>query len=714
MDPIPGVRLTLINPDTYSLYSGMLPGIISGHYTFDEAHIDLIKLTSFANSRFIKSKVIGIEPEKNKILLEGRPPLFYDLLSINAGSGSNYENINDIRNTAITVKPINQFLSKWEHIKRKINNSKNERKIALIGGGAGGVEIISAMRHSLSRNNQLTLFTKENRILKDFPKRTIHKFELHFKKNNIKILTNTEIKKINGDCIVDSENKERIFDDIFLVARTSGPEWLKKTNLDLDDEGFLAVNDQLRSISKNNIFGSGDIVNIDKYNLKKSGVYAVRQGDVLSKNLRNTLLKKDLKKFKPQRSFLSIISMGEKKAIASKYSFSIQGKWVWNWKNHIDQKFIAKFSNFLINSMTSNEKIPQILLTEEVKKLSDDIRCGGCGAKATKEILNSSLHNLNIRTRKDVILGLESPDDASIIRVPENKLSVISVDFFPPMLSDPYLFGKITAHHCLSDLYAMGAEPQSAMAIVNLPLWPEKKLSEELESMLLGAIDVFNNENTQLIGGHTSEGEQCIFGFSVNGLIDENKVLNKSKLNKGDALILTKAIGTGTILAANMRAKAKGLWVDKAIESMLTSNRKAVDIIMSHGGTACTDITGFGLAGHLLEMLERKKLKANINLSNIPILDGAEEAISKEIFSTLQNKNENFSAHINDHSKLAQLPSYKLLFDPQTAGGLLAGIPKNQAEGCLNDLANNGYINAKEIGYVVEQINQENKINVIK
>ena len=178
----------------------------------------------------------------------------------------------------------------------------------------------------------ITLFTKENRILKDFPKRTIHKFELHFKKNNIKILTNTEIKKINGDCIVDSENKERIFDDIFLVARTSGPEWLKKTNLDLDDEGFLAVNDQLRSISKNNIFGSGDIVNIDKYNLKKSGVYAVRQGDVLSKNLRNTLLKKDLKKFKPQRSFLSIISMGEKKAIASKYSFSIQGKWVWNWK----------------------------------------------------------------------------------------------------------------------------------------------------------------------------------------------------------------------------------------------------------------------------------------------------------------------------------------------------------------------------------------------
>ena len=406
--------------------------------------------------------------------------------------------------------------------------------------------------------------------------------------------------------------------------------------------------------------------------------------------------------------------MGSKNAVASKYSLSFKGKWVWYWKNYIDKNFIAKFNNLSIKDMKINERIPKIFLTKEVKKLNEDIRCGGCGAKAAREILNLALDDLNIKKRDDIVIGLDDPDDASIIKIPNDKLSTISLDFFPPMISDPYLFGQITAHHCLSDLYAMGAEPQSAMAISCLPLWPKHKLSEELKSMLLGSIQVFNNENTQLVGGHTSEAEQCIYGFSVTGLINKDKILSKSNLKKGDALILTKAIGTGTILAANMRAKANASWVDNAIESMLVSNRMSVDIIKKYGGIACTDITGFGLIGHLLEMLERTQLIANLNLENIPILDGADETISKKIISTLQDNNEKFSRYIKNYSEFNKSPNYKLLFDPQTAGGILAGIPEDHVDECLNDLTKNNYTNARRIGTVEEQTNKEEKIYIIK
>ncbi|MBI80216.1 MAG: selenide, water dikinase SelD [Gammaproteobacteria bacterium] len=714
MNPIPGVRLTLINPDMYSLYSGMLPGIISGHYSFDDAHIDLIKLTSYSNCRFIKGKVIGIQSDNNRVIIEGRPPLTYDLLSINSGSSSNYKEIEDIDSIAIPVKPINSFLSQWKYIKSKINNSKKDRNIAVIGGGAGGVEIITAMRHSLGEKNNLTLITKENKILSGFPKKTINYFEDHLKKNSIELIKNIEVIKITKGKVISKKEEEFLFDDIFLVAQTAGPQWLKESNLDLNDEGFLLVNNKLQSLTKENIFGSGDIIKFDKYNLKKAGVYAVRQGDTLNKNIRNFFKKRNLNKYKPQKNFLSIITMGGKNAVVSKYSLSFKGKWVWHWKNYIDKNFISKFTNLSLIEMKSDEKIPKIFHTEEVKKLNDDMRCGGCGAKAAKEILNSALDGLNIKKRNDVVIGLDNPDDASIIKTPKGKLSTISLDFFPPMISDPYLFGKITAHHCLSDLYAMGAEPQSAMAIACLPLWPEHKISEELKSMLLGSIEIFNEENTQLVGGHTSEANECIYGFSVTGLIDKDEILAKSKLKKGDILVLTKAIGTGTILAANMRAKAKGLWVDKAIESMLISNKKSVEIIKKYGGTACTDITGFGLIGHLLEMLEKNQLTANINLENIPILDGADETISKKIISTLQDKNEKFSRYIKNCSKFNKSPNYKLLFDPQTAGGMLAGIPKDHVEDCLNDLTKNNYINARKIGTVEEQTKVKEKICIIK
>jgi selenide,water dikinase len=295
---------------------------------------------------------------------------------------------------------------------------------------------------------------------------------------------------------------------------------------------------------------------------------------------------------------------------------------------------------------------------------------------------------------------LNEPDDAALISVPEGKLSVLSVDAFRPMILDPFVFGQITANHCLGDIYAMGAEPQTALTIATLPVWPQEKLVDELRQMLLGALNVFEKAGTALVGGHTSEGSEISLGFSITGLIEKDRVLHKATLRDGDVLLLTKAVGTGAIMAADMRAKAHGIWVDAALASMLHSNQVAGRILHSHGASACTDITGFGLAGHLLEMLAGSTLGATLDLAALPILHGATESIAAGITSSLQPKNERYSRRLDISDSLAGTPEHSLLFDPQTAGGLLAGVSAANIEACIEELREHGYLATSVVGEV--------------
>ena len=214
------------------------------------------------------------------------------------------------------------------------------------------------------------------------------------------------------------------------------------------------------------------------------------------------------------------------------------------------------------------------------------MRCGGCGAKVSADVLAAALADIDTVPRDDVVVGLEAPDDAAMISVPANRLSVLSVDGFRPMIDDPWLFGRITANHCLGDVYAMGAEPQAAMTMATLPVWPEEKLVDELRQMLLGALYVFDREGVSLVGGHTGEGTELTLGFTVTGLIEPDRALRKSALQAGDLLVLAKPLGTGTLLAADMRGRIRGRWLQAAIESMLVSCRTAGAVFRRYGAHA--------------------------------------------------------------------------------------------------------------------------------
>jgi selenide,water dikinase len=333
------------------------------------------------------------------------------------------------------------------------------------------------------------------------------------------------------------------------------------------------------------------------------------------------------------------------------------------------------------------------------------MRCGGCGAKVGAGVLSRALGALNPVARDDVLIGLSAPDDAAVVRVPAGKAMVHSVDFFRAFVDDPYLFGKVAANHALGDIFAMGGAPQSATAVVTVPPGLEAKVEDTLFQMMSGAVEVLNAAGCALVGGHTGEGRELALGFAINGLIDEDLagLTRKGGMRPGDVLLLTKPIGTGTLFAALPLLKVRGRWIDAALASMCISNGTGARILRTFGATACTDLTGFGLLGHLVEMTRPSGVDAELVLSALPVLDGAEETAAAGILSSLQPANVRLRRALRNQAAFVAHPRYGLLFDPQTAGGLLASVPGAQAQACIDALRAAGYPHTAAIGRVLAQ-----------
>ncbi len=259
---------------------------------------------------------------------------------------------------------------------------------------------------------------------------------------------------------------------------------------------------------------------------------------------------------------------------------------------------------------------------------------------------------------------------------------------FRAFLDDPFLFGQIAAAHALSDMYAMGAEPWTAMAIASVPYASGRKMQADLSAMLQGANEVLRESGCTLVGGHSAEAAEPGLGFSVTGLVDSGKILRKAGLQPGDQLILTKPLGTGIVLAGHMRGNARAAWLMAAVASMRATNADAARIAMRYRPSAGTDVSGFGLAGHLMEMLQASGVGAVLRPDAIPSLAGAKALAAHGIESSLAADNRRM---FEDASGTA------LLVDPQTSGGLLLGLPKNRAGECLEALLDGG-LNAAIIG----------------
>jgi selenide,water dikinase len=434
----------------------------------------------------------------------------------------------------------------------------------------------------------------------------------------------------------------------------------------------------------------------------------VRQGRPLADNLRRALQGHELKPFRPQQRFLSLITTGDKYAVASRGNWAMEGRAMWRWKDWIDRRFMTKY-NVLPEMAQAQQPVVAsgVADTAAIKEISAiAMRCGGCGAKVGSTVLDRALSQLQPVRRADILIGLDAPDDAAVAAVPPGKVTVHTVDYFRAFIDDPYVFGQIAANHSLGDIFAMGGEPQSALAIATVPFGLEAKVEDQLSQLMAGALKVLNEADTALVGGHTSEGAELAMGFAVNGLADRDRLLRKGGMQPGDRLILTKPIGTGTLFAADMRMKAKGRWIDGALTSMVQSNYAAARCLHEHGATACTDVTGFGLLGHLVEMTKPSRVDVELLLGAIPFLDGALDTVRLGILSSLQPQNVRLRRAIRDLAAIGQDERLPLIFDPQTAGGLLASIPADRADACLAELQRLGYASAAVIGMVRPQSDQ--------
>ena len=713
MKPIPGVRLTLISREVHTPYSGMLPGLIAGHYGFDDAHIDTGPLARFAGARLYQDEVVDLDLAGRRVICRSRPPVPYDLLSLNIGSTPNTAGVPGASEHAIPVKPIDGFLRRFEALQTRVLARKGRAAVALVGACAGGVELLLAVEHRLrhamrdggfdASGLSFVLVSDVPNILPSFPAAFRARFHSILAARGIAVVTGAPVTAVETGRLMLAGYGPLAADEILWTTQAAPARWLAKAGLPLDPRGFLKVDSMLRVIGQDDVFAAGDTIAFSDRELPKSGVYAVRAGPALADNIRRTLTGRSLRRFKPQREALYLVSTGERHAVGTRNGVVVEGAWVWRWKDWIDRRFMRKY-NDLPEMKVAPAALPPLADREALKEISAiAMRCGGCGAKVGATVLTRALAGLIPAARADVVVGLDAPDDAALVDVGGEKLSLQTVDYFRAIVDDPYTLGKIAANHALGDVYAMGGEPQTALAIATVPYGLESKVEADLSAMITGANEVLREARCALVGGHTSEGAELALGFAVNGLVPAAAALRKDGLTPGDGLILTKPLGTGTLLAADMRGRAKARWVMAAIAHMIQSNGKAAEIFRRYGVHAATDVTGFGLIGHLIEMVRASNVDATLDIDRVPLLDGARETVALGIFSSLQPQNVRLRRAIRDLAAAGQHPLYPLLFDPQTSGGLLAAVPLAEAERCVAALRAAGYAGADLIGFVTER-----------
>ena len=677
MNPMPGVRLTLINPAPVTPYTGMLPGHIAGHYTRSDMMIDLVRLCRFANARLILDPAIGIDPVSKRIQCSARPDITYDVASVDTGITSDLPAIPGFTQHAFAAKPLGAYADAWQNF---LINPPPNPKIVIIGAGVGGVELAMASLHRLrtaGTTPSVTLIDHAPTPLLNIGKKARKATLAKLAELGVTLMQTTQITQINATSVELYTGQTLPSDFTLSVATARSQDWLRQTGLALTN-GYLTLNTTLQT-SDPAIFAAGDCTYFASDPLPKAGVFAVRAAPVLFHNLRATLSGRTLRAFRPQTHYLKLISTGSKSAIADRSVISLQGAWLWRWKHRIDAKFMAKFTTYPVMPTLSLPKNAAIGLAD---LLSQKPLCGGCGAKVATGDLNSALSTLPSPIRPDVISG--RGDDAAILTHGKGQ-QVITTDHLRTFTNDPYLMAKITAIHALGDIWAMGAAPQAALAQITLPPLSPKLQTETLRQIMAGAAEAITAAGANLVGGHTSQGTELTIGFTATGLTP--RAITKAGAKPGMTLILTKPIGTGTILAAAM-ANARldgallGEIVANAFAHMLRPNDHAAKILVPHAA-AMTDVTGFGLAGHLLEILQASVCAAHIVGSAIPVLAGAASLSAAGYGSSLAPANR---AAALPFMTFAESATAQLLFDPQTAGGLLAAVPADKAASILSAL----------------------------
>jgi selenide,water dikinase len=651
MRPLPGVRLTLINPDPTAAYSGMLPGFVAGHYTREALDIDLVRLAQFAGARLVLTRAEGIDREHKRVKVSGGPDIAFDVLSLDVGITSEMQGLPGFPAHGTPAKPLGAFAATWQNYL----DSSEGRGVVVIGGGIAGVELAMALRHRLRSEGRTTPVTilEKDRALSALGTPARRALLQALRTEGVALKERCAIDRVTAEG-VDVADAGTVPADFVVGAAGAVPYgWLSETGL-ADDAGFIPVNARLQSRDPS-IFAVGDCAELTESPRPKAGVYAVRQAPVLLHNLKAALAGTGgMKKYRAQKDYLKLVSLGRRAAQAEKFGIALAGPALWRLKDRIDRKFMDQFDSL---PPPKRAVLPWPRAAETPQTATE--MCGGCGAKMGPAALTSGL--------SVGALG----DDAAIVSV-AGQQQVMSTDHLRAFSADPVTMARIAAVHALGDIWAMGATPQAATATVILPRQSSELASRALSEITQAARGVFEAAGAGIVGGHSTLGAEMTIGFTVTGLCARPPITLKGA-RPGDRLVLTKPIGTGVIMAAHMRYKARGQHVTSAFAEMMKPQQEAAALLSD--AHAMTDVTGFGLAGHLRNICMASGVGARLETQKVPLLPGAEALAANGIHSSLYAEN---SAGFPEPATARTA----LMFDPQTSGGLLAAVPGNAERLC--------------------------------
>jgi selenide, water dikinase len=681
MRPVPGARLTLVNPGPTAPYTGMLPGYVAGHYVREALEIDLVRLSRFAGARFVGGRAVALDPAAREVTLACGRRLPYDILSLDVGITSDMPELPGFAAHGLAAKPLGRFADRWA----EVVDGGGETSVAVLGGGVAGAELAMAAAHrlrGLGRAGGVTLVDR-GRILDGVAPAARRRLMEALARWGIACIENDAPAEV-GPEQVRLESGRLVAADVTIGAAGARPQdWLAQSGLETKD-GYVVTDRYLRSVSDPRIYAAGDCAHFAPDPRPKAGVYAVRAAPVLAHNIAADLTGRQRRAFRPQRDFLKLVSMGDRSAVAERGGLAVAGPALWRWKDRIDARFMERFRQL---PAMARLPVPKGAATGVAAELAGPAPCGGCGAKLGSGALSGVIANMGGAARDDAerLPG----DDAALLRFGDVR-QVISTDHIRAFALDPALVARVAAVHALGDVWAMGAAPQAALATVILPRMEARLQGRWLEEVMAAAAEVFEAEGAAVLGGHSSAGAELTVGFTVTGLLDAAPVTLKNA-RPGDALILTKALGSGVVLAAEMQALARGEDVVAAWEAMSVPQGAAARLIAPEA-RAMTDVTGFGLAGHLWNICGASGIGAQVTLDALPLLPGAESLAARGIRSTLYPQNRAALAAV---VSVPETPRGDLVFDPQTAGGLLAAVPEGRADALVAALREAGFAAAR-------------------
>ena len=380
---------------------------------------------------------------------------------------------------------------------------------------------------------------------------------------------------------------------------------------------------------------------------------------------------------------MRLINLGDSRAIGQWKGLTFSGRFAMRLKERIDGQFMKKYQ---VDGMMADG--------------DDEMQCRGCGCKLGADAL-------------DAALGSTVPlADAATIDEHSGRTLLASTDFFTSPLQDAYTSGRIAALHSASDIIATGGRATHALGNVVLPEGNEATQQRTLSDFVAGARHEFNAMGADIVGGHTIVGPRMEIGFTVIGSTD-SETLRKGKLKSGDLLFVTKPLGIGVLLAAHMRSQCSAAHYQSLLDALFARQHEFVEVAKSVAISAVTDVTGFGLAGHLIEMLQESGVAAEIDISDIPILDGVSDYIDQGIQSSLAPDNLRFDRFIAADESIRQHANYKALFDPQTCGGLLFGVASDKQDQLNEAMASAGLPPAIYLGATSELENQNKRLQIV-